>query len=92
MKRYTYWPQSVLGMSPFVKYAEHTGSYRFSGLAFNWGALLGWSAVAGSVDWSVALPLYAGGVCWTLVYDTIYAHQARRLSYILTYIHLLTLT
>lgn len=37
--------------------------------------MLGWSAVAGSVNWSVALPLYFGGVCWTLVYDTIYAHQ-----------------
>ena len=24
---------------------------------------------------SVALPLYAGGVAWTLVYDTLYAHQ-----------------
>ncbi|KIM46021.1 hypothetical protein M413DRAFT_441090 [Hebeloma cylindrosporum] len=45
------------------------------GLAFNWGALLGWSAVAGTVDWNVCLPLYAGGVCWTLVYDSIYAHQ-----------------
>ncbi|KAH7102983.1 4-hydroxybenzoate polyprenyl transferase [Auriculariales sp. MPI-PUGE-AT-0066] len=45
------------------------------GLAFNWGALLGWSAVAGSVDWKVALPLYASGVSWTLLYDTIYAHQ-----------------
>jgi 4-hydroxybenzoate polyprenyltransferase len=45
------------------------------GLAFNWGALLGWSAVAGSTDWSICLPLYAGGVCWTLVYDSIYAHQ-----------------
>lgn len=47
------------------------------GLAFNWGALLGWSAVAGAVNWSVCLPLYAGGVCWTLVYDSIYAHQVR---------------
>ncbi|KAG6832933.1 hypothetical protein H0H92_004817 [Tricholoma furcatifolium] len=45
------------------------------GLAFNWGALLGWSAVAGTVNWAVCLPLYAGGVCWTLVYDSIYAHQ-----------------
>jgi len=45
------------------------------GIAFNWGALLGWSAVAGAADWSVCLPLYAGGVCWTLVYDSIYAHQ-----------------
>jgi len=45
------------------------------GLAFNWGALLGWSAVAETVNWSVCIPLYAGGVCWTLVYDSIYAHQ-----------------
>ncbi|KAF8324422.1 4-hydroxybenzoate polyprenyl transferase [Cantharellus anzutake] len=45
------------------------------GMAFNWGALLGWSAVAGVVDWGVCLPLYAGSICWTLVYDTIYAHQ-----------------
>jgi len=36
---------------------------------------LGWSAVGGTVDWSVCLPLYAGGICWTLVYDSVYAHQ-----------------
>ncbi|XP_062899534.1 4-hydroxybenzoate polyprenyltransferase, mitochondrial [Mobula hypostoma] len=45
------------------------------GLAINWGALLGWSAVKGSCDWSVCLPLYISGVMWTLIYDTIYAHQ-----------------
>lgn len=45
------------------------------GCTFNWGALLGWSAVKGYCDWSVCLPLYLGGVCWTLIYDTIYAHQ-----------------
>ena len=50
----------------------------YTGLAFNWGALVGWSAVAGSVNWGIALPLYAGGICWTLVYDTIYAHQVRQ--------------
>ena len=49
--------------------------YPSPGLAFNWGALLGWAAVAGSMNWGVALPLYAGGFCWTIVYDTIYAHQ-----------------
>lgn len=37
--------------------------------------MLGWSAVAGAVNWHVCLPLYASGVCWTLVYDSIYAHQ-----------------
>lgn len=44
------------------------------GLAFNWGALLGWAAVEGGLG-VPALLLYAGGVCWTLGYDTIYAHQ-----------------
>ena len=44
------------------------------GLTFNWGALLGWAAVHGSLDWP-AVALYAGGVLWTLGYDTVYAHQ-----------------
>ncbi|KAK3819663.1 MAG: 4-hydroxybenzoate polyprenyl transferase [Benniella sp.] len=48
------------------------------GLAFNWGALLGSSAMLGAANWSVALPLYASGICWTLVYDTIYAHQDKK--------------
>lgn len=47
----------------------------FLGLTFNWGALLGWAAIKGSIDLAVVLPLYASGVFWTLVYDTIYAHQ-----------------
>jgi 4-hydroxybenzoate polyprenyltransferase len=47
------------------------------GLAFNWGALMGWSAATGGLGWP-ALLLYAGGVFWTLGYDTIYAHQDRR--------------
>lgn len=55
-KRFTHWPQAVLG------------------LTFNWGALLGWAAVEGRIDLP-ALALYAGGVFWTLGYDTIYAHQ-----------------
>jgi 4-hydroxybenzoate polyprenyltransferase len=44
------------------------------GLTFNWGALLGFAAVAGNVSWAAVL-LYAGGVFWTLGYDTIYAVQ-----------------
>jgi 4-hydroxybenzoate polyprenyltransferase len=46
----------------------------FLGLNFNWGALLGWAAATGSLDWAPAL-LYLGGIFWTLGYDTIYAHQ-----------------
>ena len=44
------------------------------GLTFNWGALLGYAAVTGRLEWP-ALLLYAGGVFWTLGYDTIYALQ-----------------
>jgi 4-hydroxybenzoate polyprenyltransferase len=44
------------------------------GLTFNWGALLCWAAVAGELPLAAFL-LYAGGICWTLGYDTIYAHQ-----------------
>jgi len=44
------------------------------GLTFNWGALLGWAAVKGSLG-APALCLYSAGVAWTLIYDTIYAHQ-----------------
>jgi 4-hydroxybenzoate polyprenyltransferase len=46
------------------------------GLAFNWGALVGWSAVQGSLSWPPVV-IYLGGIFWTLAYDTIYAHQDR---------------
>jgi 4-hydroxybenzoate polyprenyltransferase len=46
------------------------------GLAFNWGALLGYTAVLGRLEWAAAV-LYAGAVAWTIGYDTIYAHQDR---------------
>ena len=44
------------------------------GLTFNWGSLVGWAAVNGSLDAPVYY-LYAAGFFWTLGYDTIYAHQ-----------------
>jgi len=65
---------SVVTIYPLMKRITHWPQ-AVLGLAFNWGALLGWSAVAGVVNWQVCIPLYAGGVCWTLVYDSIYAHQ-----------------
>jgi 4-hydroxybenzoate polyprenyltransferase len=59
MKRFTFWPQVVLG------------------LAFNWGALVGYAAVTGTLSWAT-VALYVGGVAWTMVYDTIYAMQDQR--------------
>ncbi|KAF8486683.1 4-hydroxybenzoate polyprenyl transferase [Gautieria morchelliformis] len=64
----------IVCLYPFMKRVTYWPQFVL-GLAFNWGALLGWSAVAGTVNWHVCLPLYASGVCWTLVYDSIYAHQ-----------------
>jgi 4-hydroxybenzoate polyprenyltransferase len=46
------------------------------GLAFSWGALMGWPAEFGRLDWP-AIVLYAGSICWVIGYDTIYAHQDR---------------
>ncbi|WP_108259487.1 4-hydroxybenzoate octaprenyltransferase [Mangrovicoccus ximenensis] len=48
----------------------------FLGIAFNWGALLAWTAHQGMLGWP-AVCLYLGGIAWTIFYDTIYAHQDR---------------
>lgn len=44
------------------------------GLAFNWGALMGWAAVTDDLSWP-PVAMYIAGIAWTLGYDTIYAHQ-----------------
>ncbi len=49
----------------------------FLGFTFNMGAILGWSAVRGSIELP-ALLIYIAAVCWTFGYDTIYGHQDKR--------------
>jgi 4-hydroxybenzoate polyprenyltransferase len=44
------------------------------GLAFSWGALMGFAVMQGRID-ATALLLYAGSIAWVIGYDTIYAHQ-----------------
>ncbi len=44
------------------------------GLAFSWGALMGFAATLARID-AAALWLYAGSIAWVIGYDTIYAHQ-----------------
>ena len=44
------------------------------GLAFSWGALMGFALTFGRID-ATALALYAGSIAWVIGYDTIYAHQ-----------------
>lgn len=49
----------------------------FLGITFNWGILMGWSTATLSLS-PTPLLLYGGSIFWTLIYDTIYAHQDRR--------------
>jgi 4-hydroxybenzoate polyprenyltransferase len=65
----------VVVIYPFMKRITYWPQI-FLGLAFSWGALMGWPATFGRLDWPV-LVLYAGSICWVIGYDTIYAHQDR---------------
>ena len=63
----------IVAIYPFMKRITYWPQ-AVLGLAFNWGALVGWTATHGSLALAPLL-LYLGGVSWTLAYDTIYAHQ-----------------
>ncbi|MGI3209520.1 4-hydroxybenzoate octaprenyltransferase [Roseovarius tibetensis] len=75
------WAAIALGIAALVPVAIYPFAKRFTwwpqiflGLAFNWGALLAWTAHSGSLGWPAVI-LYLAGMAWTLFYDTIYAHQ-----------------
>lgn len=78
----TFPPNAVLlGFAALIPVAIYPFAKRFTwwpqvflGLAFNWGALLAWTAHTGTLGWP-AVVLYIAGIAWTLFYDTIYAHQ-----------------
>jgi len=78
----TFDPAAIrLGVLALVPVAIYPFAKRFTwwpqvflGLAFNWGALLAWTAHTGRLD-APAVVLYLAGIAWTLFYDTIYAHQ-----------------
>lgn len=64
---------ALVAIYPFMKRITWWPQF-FLGLAFNWGAVLGYAAAAGRLD-AAPLVLYAAGILWTLGYDTIYALQ-----------------
>jgi len=66
---------AVAAVYPFMKRITYWPQIVL-GLAFSWGALMGWAARFGSLD-PPALVLYAGAIAWVIGYDTIYAHQDR---------------
>jgi 4-hydroxybenzoate polyprenyltransferase len=66
---------AVVAVYPFMKRFTHWAQIGL-GLAFSWGALMGWAAAFGRLD-PPAYLLYAGAIAWVIGYDTIYAHQDR---------------
>ena len=65
----------VVAIYPFMKRITYWPQIVL-GLAFSYGALMGWPAAFGRLDWP-AIVLYAGSISWVIGYDTIYAHQDR---------------
>jgi 4-hydroxybenzoate polyprenyltransferase len=65
----------VVAIYPFMKRITYWPQIVL-GLAFSWGALMGWPATFARLD-PPAFLLYAGAICWVIGYDTIYAHQDR---------------
>jgi 4-hydroxybenzoate polyprenyltransferase len=63
----------IVAFYPFMKRITYWPQIVL-GLAFSWGALMGWAEVFGRLD-APALLLYAAAIAWTIGYDTIYAHQ-----------------
>jgi 4-hydroxybenzoate polyprenyltransferase len=66
---------AIIAVYPFMKRITYWPQIVL-GLAFSWGALMGWAATFGRLDLP-ALLLYAGSIAWVIGYDTIYAHQDR---------------
>lgn len=71
----------VLGLSSLGIVAAYPFAKRVTdwpqavlGLAFSWGALMGWAAARGELAFA-PVALYLGAIAWTIGYDTIYAHQ-----------------
>jgi 4-hydroxybenzoate polyprenyltransferase len=65
----------IVAVYPFMKRITYWPQIVL-GLAFSWGALMGWAAAFGSLSLPPLL-LYAGSISWVIGYDTIYAHQDR---------------
>ena len=63
----------IVAIYPFMKRITYWPQVVL-GLAFSWGALMGFAVTLQRID-ATALLLYAGSISWVIGYDTIYAHQ-----------------
>lgn len=64
---------AIVAIYPFMKRFTNWPQFVL-GLAFSWGALMGWAVEFGDLD-GPAIMLYIGSILWVIGYDTIYAHQ-----------------
>ena len=64
---------AIVAVYPFAKRVTDWPQFVL-GLAFSWGALMGWAARFGALELAPVL-LYFGSILWVIGYDTIYAHQ-----------------
>ena len=88
MKRYTNWPQLFLGLTfnwgALVGYTAASSPEASllsllvdaSSLQPSFSGAVLTTMSSGSI--AHAVPLYCAGVCWTLVYDTLYGYQDRK--------------
>lgn len=63
----------LVAIYPFMKRITWWPQF-FLGLAFSYGALVGWSSETGGLSWPPIL-LYLGTILWVIGYDTLYALQ-----------------
>jgi 4-hydroxybenzoate polyprenyltransferase len=67
---------AIVAIYPFAKRFTNWPQF-FLGMAFSWGALMGWAAVFGTLGAAPVL-MYWGAYCWCIGYDTVYGHQDQR--------------
>ncbi|KAF8896769.1 UbiA prenyltransferase family [Gymnopilus junonius] len=67
----------LIFMYPLMKRITHLPQ-AWLGIAINWGSILAWTTVYGSLNFNVIVPLLGGLWAWTMFYDTIYACQDRK--------------
>lgn len=67
----------IVCIYPFMKRVTNFPQF-FLGLAFNSGIIVAFPTIIKAIDFGTVLPFYLGGVIWTLIYDTIYAHMDKQ--------------
>lgn len=63
----------VISYPKFKRFFKHPQF--MLGITFNYGIWMGYASIYNALDYQILLPMYLGGIWWTMIYDTIYAYQ-----------------